>query len=401
MGYITQGTGGGYALSGLGTFNTVGQAVFNIGWSYVFVALSSDQLTGALVNISPATGAPASIKTASVNIAPSIPFTTSWNNGNCIHVTTVDSIPYMYIRYSPLSSVSAQDGRTVYRGQWNNTTCIFENFIPFATMSADLGSGRYNSMARINNTTIRIITDTTNIFEFDVRTGAIIKDVTNAGGSWSPSSYTFANTFVPISSPTTILGASGSGRNWYYQTGITGGSSFDPEVANTYADGFGSLGGTNTAYMVHPSTHFNLSYFLQNNGYIYGYTNTGVYIQDPTVTTVSATNIGIFSATITGTVKTLSNNVLIEYGTTTSLGSTVTVGSVPINSTFTYDLPGLSPNTTYYYRVSHDTGTGYRFVGSTLSFKTKTGLVTLTTQPITNITTGTATGNATIVSYDE
>jgi hypothetical protein len=396
MGYITQGTGYGYTLSGLGTFNAYGQAVFSIGWNYAFVALSSQQLTGALINVTPTSGAPASIKTANVNIAPSIPFTNSWNQGTCMHVTTVDSIPYMYIRWDDPSN----DNKTVYRGSWNNSTCIFENFIPFATMGSNAGGNNYNSMARMNDTTMRLITDISYIFEFDVRTGAIIKDVTSVGGSWSPSSYTFSNTFVPISSPTTILGASGSGTNWYYQTGVTAPSNFNPEVANSYADGFQNLGAS-TSWMTHPSTHFNLSYYLPNNGYIYGYSNTGVYIQDPTVTTVSATNIGIFSATITGQVKTLSNNVLIEYGTTASLGSTVTVGSVPINSTFTYDLPGLSPNTTYYYRVSHDTGTGYRFVGSTSSFKTKTGLVTLTTQPITNITTGTATGNATIVSYDE
>jgi hypothetical protein len=88
----------------------------------------------------------------------------------------------------------------------------------------------------------------------------------------------------------------------------------------------------------------------------------------PNVTTDSATNVMVGSATLNGTVN--ANNgttaVTFQYGLTNSYGSTVTADQSPAvgdtTTAFSKDLTGLSPNKTYHYRA-----TGVNFVGTTFA----------------------------------
>ncbi|MGR9088794.1 MAG: fibronectin type III domain-containing protein, partial [Gammaproteobacteria bacterium] len=87
----------------------------------------------------------------------------------------------------------------------------------------------------------------------------------------------------------------------------------------------------------------------------------------PVISAVQAASITTDSATITWTTDEASNSV-VDYGTTTSYGST---GSDAAQVTsHTVNLTGLSPNTLYHYRVSSTDGSGNTASSGDLTFTT-------------------------------
>ncbi|MCP4369267.1 MAG: hypothetical protein GY797_14300, partial [Deltaproteobacteria bacterium] len=84
----------------------------------------------------------------------------------------------------------------------------------------------------------------------------------------------------------------------------------------------------------------------------------------PTVVTAPASLVGITTATLNGTVNanSLSTTVTFEYGTTTAYGTTETADQSPVTGSSTTAvnkaLTGLTPNTTYHYRVVGQNGAG-------------------------------------------
>ena len=123
----------------------------------------------------------------------------------------------------------------------------------------------------------------------------------------------------------------------------------------------------------------------------------------PTVTTDTASNISTTSATLNGTVNpnSLSTTVKFEYGTTTNYGSEVTAIESPVSGmspvSVSAQLTGLSPNTTYHYRVVGTNSVGTTN-GTNQSFTTlSTGSApTVTTDAASNVSTTSATLNGTI-----
>ena len=97
--------------------------------------------------------------------------------------------------------------------------------------------------------------------------------------------------------------------------------------------------------------------------------------QSPTVTTSSVKNIEATTAILIGNVdaNNLSTVVTLEYGTTTSYGSTVTAAQSPVTgvttSSVNADIAGLTEATIYHFRVKavNSLGTTY---GSDLTFTT-------------------------------
>lgn len=95
----------------------------------------------------------------------------------------------------------------------------------------------------------------------------------------------------------------------------------------------------------------------------------------PTVTTNAAKSITATSATLNGLTNPngTTTTVIFEYGTTTSYGSSATVAQSPIEGaealSITADLLGLSPRTTYHFRVkaTNNEGTSH---GNDMNFKT-------------------------------
>lgn len=76
----------------------------------------------------------------------------------------------------------------------------------------------------------------------------------------------------------------------------------------------------------------------------------------PQVATTAVTNLGDTSATLNGTVnpRGSATSFQFQYGTTSAYGSTsgpVAVGSGTTNAPVTANISGLSPNTTYHYRL--------------------------------------------------
>ncbi|MCP5048005.1 MAG: hypothetical protein GY940_12585, partial [bacterium] len=121
----------------------------------------------------------------------------------------------------------------------------------------------------------------------------------------------------------------------------------------------------------------------------------------PTAVTGAATSVGTTTATLNGTVNANGVNtaVTFEYGTTTSYGSTITADQSPLtgssDTAVTVNLIGLTPNTTYHYRVvaQNEHGTAE---GSDMTFTTDPVLPTAVTQPASGVGAASATLNGTV-----
>ena len=123
----------------------------------------------------------------------------------------------------------------------------------------------------------------------------------------------------------------------------------------------------------------------------------------PECITKAATNITSSGATLNATVNAnyLSTTITFEYGVTTSYGLTVTSAQSPVTgnsiTNVSADLSGLTPGTTYHYRVSAVNSIGTTN-GNDLSFTTGAVLPMLTTTLISNKTATTVTTGGNITS---
>jgi hypothetical protein len=105
----------------------------------------------------------------------------------------------------------------------------------------------------------------------------------------------------------------------------------------------------------------------------------------PLATTGSASGVGERTATLNGTVNPMGDSATVrfEYGTTTAYGSTAAAPNLPASqnaSPVTAALAGLSPDTTYHYRLVATTGRGGTAAGADQTFRT---LPSPTAQPST------------------
>jgi len=134
------------------------------------------------------------------------------------------------------------------------------------------------------------------------------------------------------------------------------------------------------------------------NGADQSFTTTGTA---PIATTNAATSIAATSATLNGSVNPngLSTTIKFQYGTLTGYGSEVNAtpssasGSTEVAASGT--LSGLSPNTTYHYRVVGTNSAGTTN-GADQSFSTASLAPTVTTNAATNITATSATLNGVV-----
>jgi len=126
----------------------------------------------------------------------------------------------------------------------------------------------------------------------------------------------------------------------------------------------------------------------------------------PTVQTSPATSIGQNSATLNASVNPngSATNYWFEYGTTQSFGQNAASQSLAAGNSsqnVSFSITNLSPNTTYYFRVSAQNSVGTSF-GNTMSFSTLQGgggqdhAPVVVTDIATNITSNSATLNGSV-----
>jgi phosphodiesterase/alkaline phosphatase D-like protein len=122
----------------------------------------------------------------------------------------------------------------------------------------------------------------------------------------------------------------------------------------------------------------------------------------PLVTTNDVTNVATTSATINGELSSLGTATTVtasfEYGTATGSYTHTTADQArPSTGAFSADLTGLTPGTTYYYRVKAD-GDGDAVYGVERSFTTSTTPPSVTTNDATGVDTASATLNGNLTA---
>jgi len=140
------------------------------------------------------------------------------------------------------------------------------------------------------------------------------------------------------------------------------------------------------------------------------YSNTFVVANPPVATTSVVTSISPTSAVSGGTITSTGGTTLetsgIVWSTTANptpsshVGGGVTTNGPTTIGSWTDNMTGLSPNTTYYVRAYVENWAGWIGYGSSLTFTTLTNTTTptVTTSAVSNITAIAATSGGTIVS---
>ncbi len=191
--------------------------------------------------------------------------------------------------------------------------------------------------------------------------------------------------------------------------GVCWSTSADPTTADSKTDegAAGSTGVfTSSITGLSPNTTYYVRAYATNTaGTSYGnevsFTTNGIA---PTVSTQDASDITATSAVGNGNISDLGIPNPSQHGVCWNTGGSPTTadskteqGAVIATGAFTSSISGLSPNTTYYVRAytANSAGTSY---GAQVSFITLPQAPTVTTEPVSGITSNSATGNGTISS---
>ena len=138
------------------------------------------------------------------------------------------------------------------------------------------------------------------------------------------------------------------------------------------------------------------------NGADMTFTTAGPGTMPPAVNTLGATLIATNSATVSGNLTSLGTasavNIFFEYGHTTAYGSVTTVQTMNTLGTFSFNVTGLTPGSTYHFRAKVDGGVNGTATGSDLTFTTTTLPPQVVTLAATSITVNSTTLNGNLIS---
>src|SRR5664280_1417309 len=222
-----------------------------------------------------------------------------------------------------------------------------------------------------------------------------------------PTLTTTAITNITINSGTTGGLISKDGGAAVTARGVCWSTTASPTISGSYTtDDKGTGSFTSDITGLTPNTLYHVRAYATNSvGTAYGnevtFTTTPIVV--PTLTTTAITSITLTTAVSGGNITSDGNGAITARGVcwATALGPTVTnsftTDSIGTGS-FTSNLTGLLPATTYYVRAyaTNSAGTSY---GNEVSFTTSTLAVpTLTTTTVTSITLTTAVSGGNITS---
>jgi hypothetical protein len=214
--------------------------------------------------------------------------------------------------------------------------------------------------------------------------------------SSAPTAQTLAATLVTTTSASLngSINPNGADTTAYFQYGLT------TSYGSTTTSGDFGLSSQSVGYVVSGLTPNTLYHFrivvTSTGGTGYGgdltFTTTG---QPPTAQTQTATLVAATSAHLNASINPNGSDTTayFQYGLTTTYGNTTTSGDFGTSSqTVGYTVTGLSPNTTYHFRIVASNGAGTSY-GSDLTFITPTSPTAgpiVQTLPATSVATTTA-----------
>ncbi|MFC2056465.1 S8 family serine peptidase [Chloroflexota bacterium] len=213
----------------------------------------------------------------------------------------------------------------------------------------------------------------------------------------TPVTYVTNNTTIMRGNLSSLGTGTAANVSFEYGITVTYGSTTIPEVLTA----IGTFSARPTGLSSNTTYHFR----AKADGGVHGSANgsdmTFTTLTPPTVTTDNATAITINSVNVSGTLTSLGTastaNASFEYGLNTSYGSNTTAQAMDVTGTFSVNLTGLSPGTTYHFRAVADSGINGMAIGADKSLTTAGVPPTVITSNATNITYNSATvsGNLT------
>ncbi|WP_407282891.1 S-layer protein domain-containing protein [Methanolobus sp. WCC1] len=159
-----------------------------------------------------------------------------------------------------------------------------------------------------------------------------------------------------------------------------------------------------------PDTTYYYSVFAYNSSNASEFSNSSIDSFTTSSATITATApilSGVGSGSITSDSAVISYdvdqsdaNTYVEYGTTSSLGSSI--GPFSGDSSYSKTLSSLSPDTTYYYSVfAYNSSNASEFSNSSIdSFTTSSATITATAPILSGVGSGSITSDSAVISYD-
>jgi hypothetical protein len=269
------------------------------------------------------------------------------------------------------STINPGGAETTYKYEYGQTTA-FGTLVPASgTLSAGSGTSPVSQPAQAISGLSPATTYYHRVCANNQRTGpgvgnqvcGAVRSFTTPGGPTAPSATTgpsssIANTSAQVDG---TVNAHGAGTAYVFEYGTsTAFGQIAPIPAGNAGSGTAGLPVTRTLTSLQPNTTYLYRLVATNSqgttrGAVMSFTTTGPATA-PVVTTGAATNVGSGTATLNGTVnpKGRATTYTFEYGTTTSFGSITAVdnaGNAGSALPVSLAVSGLSPSTTYLYRI--------------------------------------------------
>ena len=282
------------------------------------------------------------------------------------------------ICWSTNENPTTEGGHITSSGDMENFTCNMTDLTPgttyyvraYATNSAGTAYGSEESFTTNSAVTLPTVTTegVTNIQQTTATGGG---NVTNAGGGTvTERGICWSTSHNPTTNGSHASSGSGTGSFTVNITGLTAGTTY---YVRAYAtNSAGTAYGSEVSFTTLPNVNL------------------------PTVTTAQVTNIQQTTATGGGNVTNAGGGAVTERGICWSTSHNPTTNGSHASSgsgtgSFSVNMTGLTPGTTYYVRAyaTNSAGTAY---GSEVSFTTQSAvtLPTVTTEGVTNIQQTTA-----------